>query len=178
MICFRSVRWVSIKGLNAPLFLIDQMLGELARWLRLLGYDTHYDKGLTDDELISRSKTENRILLTSDLELFRKAIKQGAHSLLIKPGNLASRLAVVAKKYGLELRLDPANSRCPICNGKIREHTDMNELRKKVPTRVLNANKEFWVCTVCGKTYWIGGHWKNITKTISEVKLILQQQSS
>jgi uncharacterized protein with PIN domain len=154
------------------------MLGELTRWLRLLGYDTDYDKGPTDDELISRSRKENRILLTSDLELFRKAIKQGVRSLLIKPGNLASRLAVVAKKYGLELRLDPAKSRCPICNGKIREYTDVNELRKKIPTKVLNANKEFWVCTDCGKIYWIGGHWRNITRTINEAKLILHQQPS
>jgi uncharacterized protein with PIN domain len=48
------VRCAAIKRLNAPLFLVDQMLGELTRWLRLLGYDTDYDKGPTDDELISR----------------------------------------------------------------------------------------------------------------------------
>jgi uncharacterized protein with PIN domain len=154
------------------------MLAELARWLRLLGYDAHYDKELTDDELISCSKTENRILLTSDLGLFKKAIKQGVRSLLLRPDNLANRLAIVAKTCELELRLDPANSRCPICNGRIREHTDLNELRKKVPTKVLNASKEFWVCTNCGKIYWIGGHWRNITRTVNEVKLILQQQPS
>nr|MDO8100319.1 Mut7-C RNAse domain-containing protein [Candidatus Njordarchaeota archaeon] len=167
-----------MKKLNAPLFLVDQMLGELARWLRLLGYDTHYDKELTDNELVSRSKTENRILVTSDQELFRKAIKLGTRALLVKPDNLANRLAILAKTYDLELRLDPANSRCPICNGEIREHTDMNELRKNVPKKVLNENREFWVCNNCGKIYWIGGHWKNIARTIHKVRQILHEPYS
>jgi len=154
------------------------MLGELARWLRLLGYDTHYSKELADDELISTSKRENRVLLTSDQELYRKTVKHGVRSLLLKPDNLINRLTAIAKTYELKLKLDPTNSRCPICNGQIREGTDVDKLRRKVPLNVINMNKEFWVCTNCGKTYWIGGHWKNITRTINEVKRILQQQPS
>jgi uncharacterized protein with PIN domain len=154
------------------------MLGELARWLRLLGYDTHYSKELNDDELISRSERENRVLLTSDQELYKKTVKHGTNSLLLKPDSLINRLTTIAKTFKLELKLDPKNSRCPICNGEIRENADVNELQTKVPSKVLKTNKEFWICTNCGKVYWIGGHWKNITRTINDVKLILHQKSS
>lgn len=171
------MRCLDIGNQKPPLFIVDQMLGELARWLRLLGYDTHYSKELTDDDLISHSKGENRTLLTSDQELYRKATKRGAHSLLLRPDALEKRLATLTKTCKLELKLDPTNSRCPICNGEIREDTDIDELRKKVPLGVLDKNKKFWTCINCGKAYWIGGHWKNIIRTINEVKRILQEQS-
>ncbi|MGC8936370.1 MAG: DUF5615 family PIN-like protein, partial [Candidatus Methanomethylicaceae archaeon] len=56
-------------------FVADAMLGRLARWLRLLGYDTAYDQTLDDEKLIEIAKRENRILLTRDGKLFKRASK-------------------------------------------------------------------------------------------------------
>ena len=41
-------------------FFADAMLGRLARWLRMLGYDTAYDKAITDQALIERALVEGR----------------------------------------------------------------------------------------------------------------------
>jgi uncharacterized protein with PIN domain len=158
------------------MFLVDEMLGELARWLRLLGYDTRYLKDVTDQELIEYSKREKRVLLTCDQELDRRAVKEGASSFLLRPDSLVNRLATLAKTYGLDLSLSPTNSRCPTCNGKVREISDMAELKGRVPSKVQERNQEFWICTNCKKVYWVGGHWRRITKTINEVRELLVQR--
>ena len=49
-----------------PRFIADAMLGRLARWLRTLGYDTAYDDRIADADLVRRSLTEGRHLLTRD----------------------------------------------------------------------------------------------------------------
>jgi uncharacterized protein with PIN domain len=155
------------------MFLVDQMLGELARWLRILGYDAEYLRDLTDQELIERSRIEKRVLLTSDQELYRRALKENAECLLLRPDRLVSKLSMLAKIYRLDLKLDPAESRCPICNGQLRESSNLAELRDRVPSKVQVANKEFWVCTNCSKVYWMGGHWKGINRTVREVRELL-----
>jgi uncharacterized protein with PIN domain len=156
-----------------PAFIVDQMLGEMARWLRLLGYDAHYSKDLNDDELIEYSKRENRVLLTCDQKLHSRAVRKGAHSFLLKPENLVNRLALLARTYGIELRVNPDDSRCPICNGEICRVDDMTKLTGRVPSKVLDTKKEFWVCSKCGQVYWVGGHWKNIERTVDEARRLM-----
>ncbi len=59
-----------------PIFLVDAMLGKLAKKLRFLGYDTIYYSSKDDDELIQIAKTEKRILITKDVQLVKKCIKK------------------------------------------------------------------------------------------------------
>jgi hypothetical protein len=153
------------------------MLGEVARWLRILGYDTEYSRDLADQELIERSRIEKRVLLTSDQELHRRALKENVECLLLRPDGLVSKLVLLAKTYGLDLSLNPAESRCPICNGQLHESPSPGPLKDKVPSKVQAANKEFWICTNCGKVYWRGGHWNRIARTIDEVKELLTSRN-
>jgi hypothetical protein len=149
------------------------MLGELARWLRLLGYDTYYSKDLSDVELIEYSKREDRVLVTCDQGLHSRAVRKGVNTLLLRPDNLVNRLALLAKVYGIELRANPDDSRCPICNGEINRVDDVTKLNGRVPPRVLGTNNQFWICSKCGQVYWIGGHWKNIMRSVEEAKRLL-----
>jgi uncharacterized protein with PIN domain len=177
--CSLTIIGVStFKKQGSAKFLVDQMLGELARWLRLLGYDTYYSKDLCDEELIQNSIADRRVLLTSDQELHRRALKMGASSFLLGPGRLVEKLAALAKTYDLDLNINPASSRCPICNGGLRETSDVAELSVGVPATVQERQQKFWVCTNCNKAYWVGGHWKNITKTINDIKNLLEGQPS
>ena len=59
-----------------PVFIVDAMLGKLAKKLRLLGYDTAYSSDIDDEDLIRIAKNENRILITKDVQLARKAEKK------------------------------------------------------------------------------------------------------
>jgi len=55
-----------------PRFIADCMLGKLARWLRVLGYDAAYERRISDDDLVRRARSEGRILLTRDTRLVRR----------------------------------------------------------------------------------------------------------
>ena len=58
-----------------PKLCADVMLGRLAKWLRILGFDVLYSNDASDEELLQTCKAEDRILLTRDTELARRADK-------------------------------------------------------------------------------------------------------
>jgi len=147
------------------------MVGRLARWLRLIGNDVVYSRDLTDSELIRRAITEARILLTSDVELYRRAVADGADSFLVKGGTEAERLARIAKRFRIDLNIDTATSRCPTCNATIRP-IKKEQVKEKVPPSTYEVFNEFWECTNrdCGKIYWQGSHWKKIGEHLSKAE--------
>ena len=101
-------------------FVTDGMLGKLTRWLRILGHDVEYVGSMDDKELIQKAKKENRVLLTSDLELYKQAIARGAEAFLVENPNQTANLASLAKRFNLRLEVNVKISRCPKCNGTIR----------------------------------------------------------
>jgi len=150
-------------------FILDGMLGALARWLRICGYDTEYINNTPDEELIRRAADERRALLTRDRMLYRKAIKMGADALLVEGRSDVEKLASVSR--GFDLELDPTRSRCPQCNGLLIT-VDKEAVRDKVSHRTFEAYNEFWVCRSCGKVYWRGSHWNNIVETVKAAKRV------
>ena len=150
-----------------PKFLLDGMLGSLARWLRICGYDAEYVQSLPDDELLGRAAEAGSVLLTRDVLLFRKAQRAGLDAFIVVGDGDAERLASVARRFSLEL--NPDSSRCPVCGGSLSKAVK-DELTGKVPTGTLEAYDEFWVCDSCGKVFWRGSHWRNIQATINEAR--------
>lgn len=151
------------------MFLLDGMLGALARWLRICGYDAEYVNDASDEELIRRATAEGRVLLTRDRLLYRKAVKAGAEALLVEEGTDAEKLASVSRRF--DLVLDPERSRCPRCDAPL-EVVDREGVRGKVPPRSLEAYDMFWICRSCGKVYWRGSHWGKIVETVEEAARI------
>ena len=96
-------------------FLADGMLGNITRWLRLLGYDVEYEKIRNDNELLIRSKQEKRILLTSDVELFKLAKRSGLITALVKKTSPDEVLSKLSEKFNIRLVFDEMRSRCPTC---------------------------------------------------------------
>lgn len=149
----------------AKRFLVDGMLGSLARWLRICGYDALYIRDAVDETLIGEASRGGRALLTSDKLLCRKASRAGLEALLVEGESDVERLALVAAQFGLPL--DPEMSRCPSCGAAL-EEADAGELRGRVPDQSLEAYDDFWACTSCGKVYWRGSHWGNILETVRQ----------
>ena len=143
-------------------FIADMMLGRLARWLRLYGYDTLY--GIEDDDEILRvALTENRVLLTRDSGLAKRAEKFGVESILLNSNSLEGQVEEL-RRFGLEFReLFPANARCPKCNGPIRR-ASKEEVRGKVLESVYKKYDEFYVCENCGQIYWPGRQWREMLR--------------
>ena len=153
-------------------FLADGMLGRLARWLRLAGYDVTYVADLRtsaneqDSTLLDLAKVERRILLTCDQALHRRAKRAGVRSTLIESSDLIEQLAQVSKRLDEKIRIEPENSRCPVCNGLL-GLASPEKVRKKVPATVVRSHERFWSCENCGKVYWKGKHWKTIIEMAS-----------
>jgi uncharacterized protein with PIN domain len=141
---------------ESPRFEVDGMLGSLARWLRLLGYDADYDNRRDDAELVRLARAENRVLLTRDREL---AARRGVQALFIVSQVLDEQLAQVTAAFPRPEESEPA--RCPVCNTALVPATP-EELADRLPAYVLRKYRDFRRCPGCGRVYWPGSHWRNM----------------
>jgi len=151
------------ESVSGQRFVADHMLGSLARWLRMMGYDTVYDKKLDDPDIAALARTESRFILTRDKEL---AKEPGAF--LIEKDDLDEQLMAVAGKFGLKFRDDMI--RCSSCNGDLAD-LPKEDAKASVPEGALNSNDRFWKCTKCGKVYWKGSHWNGIIARLKKLNL-------
>lgn len=158
-----------------PRFLVDSMLGSLARWLRIGGYDAEYRRDAEDDSLMEEAFRTGRILLTRDRVLVLRAKKRGIETILVEGEGEVEQLGALAAALGLEL--DPSNSRCPKCNGSL-TRVSRDEVRDRVPEASLEAFDVFWMCGSCGGVYWRGSHWNQIASTIEEADKLSRGEDS
>ncbi len=146
-------------------FIVDGMLGSLARKLRIYGFDVLYKAEILDGKILAIAKNEDRIILTSDKGLHSKAEQDGLESVLLSEDKEEDRMVIVFKSFGLKPNLDPENSKCPLCNGDIHE-IDKNKL-SNLPESISKRHDRFYSCVNCGKIYWMGSHWLRL-KEFSE----------
>ena len=64
-------------------FVVDGMLGKLARWLRMLGHEVDYDPGLNDSSLLDLTERKGAVLLTRDEELHNRAEARHVRAILV-----------------------------------------------------------------------------------------------
>jgi uncharacterized protein len=150
-------------------FLVDGMLGKFVGWLRMLGHDVVYSVEFDDSELLDLAKKEERVLLTKDLELYKRAIGKGLDAYYVEGKVESERLAEVAKRYGLTLEIDMDKSHCPICNTKLTS-TPKEQLKNELKKNTFTFYDKFWKCPNCGQIYWQGAHWKKIQQTLTQAK--------
>jgi uncharacterized protein with PIN domain len=148
-------------------FILDGMLGSLARWLRIIGYDTIYYVDKEDDELRDEAKKNNRTLITRDHELYKKAVKNGIAAYILQSEKTTTQLKELADT--LDLKMVPLNTRCPKCNSVL-NHVEKEAVKERVPKASLKAFNEFWQCKKCKAVYWRGSHWIQIVKTLNNIK--------
>jgi uncharacterized protein len=153
----------------APAFLCDGMLGHLARWLRLMGWDTEYAGSvLSDEEILAELKARPRVLLTRDIALHGRAVRQGARAVLVAEAPLVDELLQTLREGGVPS--EPARwfTRCTTCNGLLRPAT-ATEMASRVPERVRMERQAFQACERCGQVYWEGTHVEPIRATLEGV---------
>ncbi len=150
-------------------FLVDAMLGKLARWLRMLGQDVSYSVTFCDNELLDLAKVEGRVLLTKDFELYKRAIGRGLTAFYVEGKTESSRLAEVAKRYGLKLEIDMDKSHCPACNTPLKP-AQKEQIKNQLQPNTYTYYDRFWRCPNCGQVYWQGAHWKQIQNTLEQAR--------
>lgn len=149
-------------------FLCDQMLGTLAKWLRVYGFDTYFaNSEINDDEILNIAKNEDRILVTRDKELIHIARRENIKNIEIETTDLEEQLKIVLK--GLTVDTFNILSRCIVCNNVISQ-IKKESIKDKVPKGIFDSNDEFWFCKHCDKIYWKGTHYQNMLERIDKIK--------
>jgi len=154
---------------NKPKFLADQMLGRLAKWLRILGFDTKYFNSIDDAELLRIAKEEDRILLTRDTQLLKRRpiVRNSISAIHVNSDDLINQLDQIINDVDLaDLVAGTALSPlCIHCNWPIHE-IQKDLARGRVPSYVYKTQHEFCLCPKCGRIYWKGTHWERIKEKL------------
>ncbi len=167
---FESIDISNLKG-NKPLreikFVADVHLGRLARFLRILGFDTLYRNDFSDSEIINISNEQNRIVLTRDIGILKNGRVEKGY--FVRNTKLKEQVKEVVARFDLFSLIKPF-SRCSVCNGELIS-VPKSRVLDKLPQKTKEACSEFKMCGSCGKIYWRGTHYRKIKDFIESLKV-------
>ncbi len=146
-------------------FILDCHLGRLAKYLRILGFDTLYD-ARSDDRELAEAAAAGRFLLTRDRSLLmRKLVEMGA---LVRGDDPRAQLVWLAHKLGLWAHAAPLR-RCLRCNALL-ERAEREAVWERIPPKTRLWCTEFAQCSGCGQLYWQGSHYERMTEWIRALR--------
>jgi len=146
-------------------FIVDCMLGKLAKWLKILGFDVSYFKKIEDDKLLSLAQKEERVLLTRDNGLVEKA--KEIKFLFIHSEDWRRQVEQVLDDFRLWSEVKPF-SRCIECNLELKD-LPKKSAKNLVSSFVYEHAKSFALCPRCGRIFWKGTHYRDMEFKIDEI---------
>lgn len=142
--------------------LVDAMLGKLARYLRMCGYDAAYalDRGIeADDQLQNLAREEERLLITRKRSLTHRL----EQSVLVESKDILEQLGEL-RESGFQIELAEKSARCGNCNGRLQKLPAEFDRPAHAP-----AEGPVWQCDECDQLFWKGSHWETVRQRLSAV---------
>jgi len=155
-----------LRIVNAK-FVCDVHLGRLARYLRMLGFDSLWSAEFEDDELLRISREEGRYLLTRDRELCGRAGKPACH--YVKATDPKEQIIEVIAAFALKEQVASGKgflTLCMDCNAPILP-TQPHQVVDRLPGSVLLAHDKFFLCPRCERIFWQGSHWDRMKEWVN-----------
>lgn len=150
---------------SVPVFVADAHLGGLARFLRMLGFDTLHENAFSDAAIRRLAAEEGRIVLTRDRELLKcRDVVHGCYVRALRP---EAQLREVAARYALAARARPFTL-CLICNRAL-EPVARSAVAHRLPAKVLQEQEIFSRCPGCERVYWPGSHYRRMRQALEQV---------
>jgi len=151
-------------------FIADNNVGKLARWLRLMGYDTLLFKQKDDDRMIKTALREDRVILTKDAQFMKRHLVTNGRirSIHIERDDPRLQVQQVVKMLKLDYQFKPF-SLCLECNRALIAR-GKDEVRTLVPTNVFETQTQYTQCPVCHRVYWPGTHWQAMGKKLQDLQ--------
>jgi uncharacterized protein with PIN domain/sulfur carrier protein ThiS len=150
---------------NERCFILDNHLGRLAVYLRMLGFDSLYRNDYHDEELALVANQEERILLTRDVRLLMRNLVGNGYWVRSKIPR--EQLVEVVERFGLTPHVQPFR-RCMRCNGILQSVSKERVLERLEPLTKLYYH-EFRICPRCDRVYWKGSHYERMQKFLDQV---------
>lgn len=153
------------EPLRHPRFLLDVHLGRLAAYLRMAGFDAAYANDAGDAALARASASEERILLTRDRGLLKRAeVTRGYYVRETAP---FAQLREVVARFDLARLVQPF-TRCLECNGELRG-VPATEVGDRAPDEVRERHTDFRECPACGRVFWKGSHYRRMQTLLTQL---------
>ena len=152
------------------MFICDRTVGRLSKWLRILGFETHFLRTVDDIELIAHvMKKDNSIFITRNMDIFIKIGKKEKY--LLKAADFRQQIREVSKLFPLGWA-ENIFTKCLMCGNNLLK-IDRDDIKDSVPDYIFEDRNEFKICPICDKIYWRGSHYNRI---ISELKNIFPEK--
>lgn len=162
----QSLVRVRPETLRVSRFVLDVHLGKLARYLRLLGFDTLYRNDYEDAELARLASEERRILLTRDRNLLKRAAV--IHGYYVRSVDPRRQIEEIMERLDLYRAIQPFQ-RCVRCNGLLAA-TPKAQIWERLLPATRRWVEKFWVCKDCAQIYWEGSHMPHLRQLIETLQ--------
>ena len=150
-------------------FIVDNNAGKLAKWLRIMGYDTLFFNGSDDSHMIAIALTEGRVILTRDTQIMKRRVVTSGQlkAILIQSDEPELQMQQVIDTLNLDCQFKPF-SVCLECNQHLVERSKQ-QVKDLVPPYVFKTQNQYMECTVCHRIYWRGTHWQAMTEKLEKL---------
>ena len=149
-------------------FIVDNNVGRLAKWLRMMGYDALLFTEEDDGTMVKIALAQNRVILTKDTQIMRRRMITSGRlkAVLIEGDDPKAQLQQVVEELNLDYQFRPF-SICLECNQNLVER-DKEEVRDLVPPHVFETQGLYMQCPSCRRIYWMGTHWQAMSEDLEK----------
>jgi uncharacterized protein with PIN domain len=150
-------------------FIVDSNAGKLARWLRMMGYDTLFFNDIDDGDLVNLALREGRVVVTRDTQIAKRrvAVNGSLRVVLSRHDDPRQQLLQVVDELGLDCR-QTQFTRCLECNQRLVSRSK-DEVKDLVPPYVFRTQTQYMQCLSCSRIYWQGTHWQRMKRSLEEI---------
>lgn len=146
-------------------FAVDKMLGRLAKWLRILGYDTLFDPYVSSATIAQQAKEGHRVFVTRDAKLTKHS--DPLDYFIVQSEDYRQQLREVVAQFDLDISSN-LFTRCTICNKEIHP-VEKDAVKDRIPEKSALNFEKFYQCPQCKRVYWGGTHTQNTEKRLREI---------
>jgi len=149
-------------------FFADNNVGKLAKWLRMMGYDTRFFNGSNDSHMVAIALAEGRVILTRDTQIMRRRVVTSGQlkAILIRGDKPEQQMHQVIDSLNLDCQFRPF-SICLECNQPLLPRSK-EQVKDLVPPYVFQTQVKYVECPTCHRIYWRGTHWQAMTEKLKK----------
>jgi len=157
-----------VRLINNLKFIVDNNVGKLVKWLRIMGYDTLFFSGSDDSGMIAIALSEDRVILTRDTRIVERRVVTSGRltAILIQSDEPEIQMQQVIDSLNLDCQFKPFTL-CLECNQPLVERSKQ-QVQDLVPTYVFQTKSQYMECPACLRIYWRGTHWQAMTKKLKK----------
>jgi len=154
-------------------FIVDNNVGKLAKWLRIMGYDTLFFNGSDDSGMIAIALAEDRVMLTRDTQIMKRRVVTSGQlkAILIQSDEPERQMRQVIDSLNLDWQFKPFTI-CLECNQPLVERSKQ-QVSNLVPPYVFQTQSQYMECPACHRIYWKGTHWQAMTKKLEKLMKVV-----